>query len=295
MDRSMSNLEAAQAYINAWNNRDADAILASLTPDGTYEDPATTAPITGEAIRSYVSGLWSSYPDLSFEVKSCGATGEHAVAVEWVMRGTNTGSAMGLPPTGKTIMVNGADFFRIKDGKVSAVTGYFDKSEVPRQLGLAVIVQPKQIGPFRFGVSTMVQTGKTEEPVAFSITSLEAKDDDAVQVVRAGARASLIDMLKMDGFIGATTAAIGHRMVTISAWNSPDASRQVMKQGAHAEAQKGMYDGTVAKHGFTSVWTKHRMNPEQVLCNSCHKMSRGPGEDRMCSCGAKLPDKAPYW
>lgn len=291
----MSNIAAIEAYFRGWTNRDAEAILASLTHDGTYEDPTTRQPISGEAIRAYVSALWSSYPDLTFEIKSIGETGENAVAAQWVMRGTNSGSAMGLPPTGKPIVLNGADFFELKSGKVLHVTGYFDKSEIPRQLGLAVIIQPKQIGPFRFGISTMVQSGKTEEPVAFSITSLEAKDDEAAQTIRAASRDALIDMLKMDGFIGATTATIGHRMVTVSAWNSPEASRQVMKEGAHAEAQKGMYDGSLAKHGFTSVWTKHRINPEQVLCNSCHKMNRGPGDERLCSCGSKLPDKAPYW
>ncbi len=291
----MSNIAAIEAYFRGWTNRDAEAILASLTHDGTYEDPTTRQPISGEAIRAYVSALWSSYPDLTFEIKSIGETGENAVATQWVMRGTNSGSAMGLPPTGKPIVLNGADFFELKSGKVLHVTGYFDKSEIPRQLGLAVIIQPKQIGPFRFGISTMVQSGKTEEPVAFSITSLEAKDDEAAQTIRAASRDALIDMLKMDGFIGATTATIGHRMVTVSAWNSPEASRQVMKEGAHAEAQKGMYDGSLAIHGFTSVWTKHRINPELVLCNSCHKMNRGPGDERLCSCGSKLPDKAPYW
>ena len=108
-------------------------------------------------------------------------------------------------------------------------------------------------------------------------------------------RASLIDMLKMEGFIGATTAVIGHRMVTISAWDSPEASRQVMRQGAHSNVMKSVYDGSVAKHAYTSVWTKHRINPVLVRCETCGKMNRGPGEDRLCSCGAKLPEPVPFW
>ena len=39
--------------------------------------------------------------------------------------------------------------------------------------------------------------------------------------MREGSRASLVDMLKMEGFIGATTATIGTRMVTVSAWATP--------------------------------------------------------------------------
>ena len=61
---------------------------------------------------------------------------------------------MGLPPTGKAVSLHGADFFTLRDGKVETVVGYFDKGELPRQIGLDVIVQPAQIGPFKFGIST---------------------------------------------------------------------------------------------------------------------------------------------
>ena len=102
-------------------------------------------------------------------------------------------------------------------------------------------------------------------------------------------------MLKMEGFVGAITATIGHRMVTISAWDSPEASRQVMKQGTHSVVMKSMYEGTVAKHGYTSVCTKHRINPVLVRCEAYAKMTRAPGDDRLCACGTKLPDPAPFW
>ena len=202
---------------------------------------------------------------------------------------------MGLPPTGKAVTLRGADFFTLRDDKLETVTGYFDSRELPRQIGLDVIVQPAQVGPFRFGTSTMVQTGKTQEPAAFSITYLEARDDDVVKTVSEGSRLSLLDMLEMDGFIAATTATIGHRMVTIIAWDSPDASRQVMKQGTHSKVMKGFYDGSVASFGYTSVWTKHRVNPVFVRCDSCGRMNREPSGNRLCSCSAQLPEPAPYW
>ena len=286
----MSNLEAVQRYLDAWITRDADGILASLTDDGTYEDPGTGGPIAGESLRGYVAGLWSAFPDLTFEIEVL-----RRAAAQWVMRGTNTGSMAALPPTGKQVRLPGADFFTLRDNKVSTVRGYFDSAGVPRQLGLDVIVQPKEIGPFRFGVSTVVQTGKTAEPGAFSITYLEAKDDAAVQAVREGSRASLIDMLKMDGFIAATTSTIGRRMVTVSAWDSPESSRRVMKEGTHASVMGGFYDGSLARGGYTSVWTKHRINPPMIRCDACGQMTRGPTPGQTCHCGATLPDQLPYW
>jgi steroid delta-isomerase-like uncharacterized protein len=291
----MDTLAAVRRYFDAWNARSADAILASLAEGGTYQDPGTGGPISGEAIRAYVTGLWSAFPDLSFEDAGLAPTGPASAAAQWIMRGTNTGSMRGLPPTGKTVELHGADFFTLRDGKVATVAGYFDTSALPRQLGLNVIVQPFAVGPFSFGTSTSVQTGKTQEPGAFSITYLEASDADAVQKVREGSRASLIDMLKIDGFIGATTAVIGNRMVTISAWDSPDDSRKVMREGKHAEVQRLMFDGAIARRGYTSVWTEHHINPWFERCDSCGRMNRGAGADRLCSCGAKLPDPAPYW
>ncbi len=80
------------------------------------------------------------------------------------MKGTNHGSKMGLPPTGKPLAVPGADFFRMKVGLIQSVTGYFDSRAVPTQLGLDVIVQPNQIGPFKFGISSMVQTARRRSP-----------------------------------------------------------------------------------------------------------------------------------
>jgi steroid delta-isomerase-like uncharacterized protein len=291
----MTHIEVVSRYLDSWTARDADAVIATLNADGTYEDPSSGGPLSGEAFKGYMKGLWSVFPDLTFETQSVGEMGPDLVAAQWVMKGTNQGSMMGLPPTGKSVMLRGADFFRMKDGKIQSVTGYFDTRAIPAQLGLDVIVQPKQIGPFKFGVSTSVQTGKTQEPGAFSITYLEAADANAVQKIREGSRASLIDMLKMDGFIGATTAVIGTRMVTISAWDKPEDSRNVMKEGKHAEAQRMMYDGSIARNGYTSVWTKHHINPAFMRCVACGKMNRGAGPGNMCSCGAKLPDPAPYW
>jgi steroid delta-isomerase-like uncharacterized protein len=291
----MSHLDAVNRYLEGWIVRDADQVLSTLTPDGTYEDPSSRRPVSGEAFRGYMKGLWAAFPDLTFETESIGEMGPDLVAAQWVMTGTNSGSMMGLPPTGKSVRVRGADFFRMKDGLIRSVTGYFDSRDIPTQLGLDVIVQPKAIGPFRLGVSSMVQTGRTEEPGALSITYLEAADQEAVQKVRLASRDSMIDMLKMDGFIAATTATIGTRMVTISAWTDPDAPRKVMKEGRHAEAQRMMYDGATAKAGYTSVWTKHHVNPGFLRCDACGKMNRGTNAERTCSCGAKLPEPVPYW
>jgi ketosteroid isomerase-like protein len=48
----MTDLDAVRKYFAGWNAQDADAILASLTEDGTYEDPGTGGPISGPALKA---------------------------------------------------------------------------------------------------------------------------------------------------------------------------------------------------------------------------------------------------
>lgn len=291
----MTNTELAESYFTAWTSHDAAAIHATLGDSGTYEDPGTGGPIRGEALTAYVTGLWSAFPDLAFEVESHAETGPDSSATQWIMRGTNTGPMNGLPPTGRAVELRGADFIRFGNGHIRSVTGYFDTSAVPRQFGLDVIVQPSQIGPFRFGTSTVVQTGRRDMPKAFSITHLEARGEAEAERVRDGSRASLMDMLGMEEFIGATTSVAGTRMVTVTAWIDADAARRVMREGAHAQAMKAFYAGDLAAAGRTSVWQLLRDNGAMVRCDGCGTMTRDPQPGAPCKCGATLPEPPPFW
>ncbi len=211
------------------------------------------------------------------------------------MRGTNHGSMAGLPPTGKAVELRGADFLTFADNRIRSVTGYFDGGAIPAQLGLDIIVQPKEAGPFRFGTSIEVRTGKRECPGVFSITSLQVLDEDAAQRVREASRQSLAEMLQMDGFIGATNAKIGNRMVTISTWRDAESSRFVMRVGTHAEAMREMLTGKLASAGFTSVWALDHDNGYMVRCTKCGVMARKVQDGDCCKCGAELPLHPPYW
>lgn len=291
----MRNPDLAQAYFDSWNARDAEGILATLGDSGTYEDPKTGGPISGAALKGYVQALWSAFPDLSFDLATSAETGPDSMAVEWVMHGTNHGSMAGLPPTGKPISLRGADFFTFAEGSIRTVTGYFDGGAIPAQLGLDVIVQPRQVGPFRFGTSTEVSSGKRDFPGAFAITQLEALDEDAAQRVRAGSRDSLLDMLGMDGFIGATTVRIGNRMATVTAWKDAESSQAVMREGKHAEVMREMYDGSLASSGYTAVWTLMRDNGYMLRCPECGAMTRKAKDGDLCKCGETLPPVPAYW
>jgi len=287
--------QCVQQYFDAWNRRDAAAVLATFAAEGTYCDPTSGGRLRGEALAGYMNGLWAAFPDLSFEIVSAGAAGPDLVAAQWIMRGTNTGSMMGLPPTGKSVTVSGADFIRVAGGKIQTVDGYFDSRAVPEQLGLQVLVQPKELGPFAFGNATRGWGGKNVKPGAFSITVLEARSPAEVQTVEQQSAGIVEEMLAMNGFLGFVGVTVGPRMMTISAWENPKDPRQLLAGGRHAEAMKLFFGTEVAAGGFTSVWVPERINTRWVRCGACHRMADHERSAGVCSCGSRLPEPLPYW
>src|SRR5215208_5548889 len=137
----MRPTEVARRYIDAWNARTPSEIAGMFLESGTYTDPVTAGPLTGDAIAQYAGNLFSAFPDLSFEITSNGEA-PAGVVLQWIMRGTNSGSLRGLPPTGKTIKLPGIDVIRVSGDKVLSVTGYFGRQTMLEQLGLQVVVQP---------------------------------------------------------------------------------------------------------------------------------------------------------
>ncbi len=291
---SMSTLTTAQRYFDAWNARDAEAIVATFSANGTYTDPLTGGKLSGPAIGEYAKGLWQAFPDLSFDLVRVGDMGGGAIAAQWQMQGTNTGPFQGLPPTARRVSLPGADFIEVDGDRIRSVTGYFDSRVVPDQLGLQVIVQPVAAGPFSFGTSTAVRSGRRAKPGAFSITQLNLSSDQDAEENQELGRAIAAEMMQMEGFIGWVGVAIGDRRITITAWEDADNPKQLLRRGTHTQAMKAFWSH-LSRGGFTSVWVPERFNPTWVRCTSCRQMNDYDKQQGVCRCGIALPQPDPYW
>ena len=290
----MKALTVAQGYFDVWNQRNADGIIAAFAEGGTYSDPTVGQGVSREATANYARGLWDAFPDLTFEIISNAETGPDTVVAQWSMRGTNTGSLRGLPPTGRAITVPGADFIQVEGDKIRSVQGYFDSRAVPEQLGLQVIVQPNVIGPFAFGTSVLVQTGKNIKPGAFSITMLQGRSDEEAQQISQLSREIAKEMLEMEGFISWMGMKVGHRMMTVTAWETPENPRQMYNRGTHPEAVQKFLGPELAAGGMTSVWNSGRFTA-WVRCPVCTQMANLEKAEGKCPCGEALPEPLPYW
>lgn len=206
----MSMADTVQRYFDAWNAHDAEAIVATFAEGGTYEDPTTAGPLAGDAIGTNAATLWAAFPDVSFEITSDVQAGADLFAAQWTMRGTNSGSFAGLPPTGRSIAVKGADFIRVGNDGIRSVEGYFSPGEVPAQIGMQVIVQSDQVGPFTFGSSVRVASDVVGQPGAFSITSLHPRSPDERERVGEISREVAAQMRELEGFMGTGLPQGGH-------------------------------------------------------------------------------------
>jgi steroid delta-isomerase-like uncharacterized protein len=288
----MSNpLDVAQAYFDAWNAHDSGSIARLFTENGEYRDPGIK--IRGRDISAYTQGLWDAFPDLSFEITSKAESAEGTIAAQWLMKGTNNGSFRGLPATGNSVSLPGADFIKVTKGKIESVTGYFDSKAVSEQLGLQVLIQPDKLGPFSFGYSVLAQTGKFNKPGAFAITGIWNSDEDTPEIRDRG-RDTVKELLKMEGFIGAALARAGERSITITAWNHPEDVSQILQSQAHNNAKKRFWDN-LGDAAYFSVWVPHYINPIWVRCGKCGKMNSYEKSNGLCPCGSKLPDQPPYF
>ena len=68
--------------------------------------------------------------------------------------------------------------------QIRSVQGYFDQKTFVEQLGLQAIVVPSSVGPFTFGYSVRMQTGKRTKPGAVSLTWIDVRSDEEEREVR---------------------------------------------------------------------------------------------------------------
>jgi steroid delta-isomerase-like uncharacterized protein len=128
---------SVKTYVDAFSRRDVDACFDTFAPDGTYSDPGTAQPLSGQASKEHFAGFFAGFPDATCETVGLDPISKDLWAWRWILHGTNTGSYRGLPPTGRSVVLPGCEFIEVRGDKVHRVEGYFDRLTLLGQLGLA--------------------------------------------------------------------------------------------------------------------------------------------------------------
>src|SRR5262245_12713586 len=103
------NLKLDDEEIAAWNAHDVERALAVFPDNVVWQDVGSPQPFAGkDAIRQYLQGWFSAFPDITIMVNNRVAT-EDQVAVEIDFVGTNSGSLQlapgvpAIPATGRKV------------------------------------------------------------------------------------------------------------------------------------------------------------------------------------------------
>ena len=100
------------AFAQAWNRHDVEALLAMVTDDAVFETAAGPAP-SGQrhagkaALRGSFSAVWKTYPDASWNEVTHVISGDRGFS-EWTFRGTTPGGE-------QRVEVRGVDVFTFRD------------------------------------------------------------------------------------------------------------------------------------------------------------------------------------
>lgn len=106
--------------------------------DANYIDhtPPPGMEIKGvESLKNMVKMWKESMPDVKIEVLDYAENGDLAM-IHYRFTGTNTGTMMGMPATGKSVDANGVDILKFSNGKCTDHWGYFEEVKYLTQLGM---------------------------------------------------------------------------------------------------------------------------------------------------------------
>jgi steroid delta-isomerase-like uncharacterized protein len=94
----------------------------------------TTGDLNLEQFIQYMRVMFSAFPNATFTIDDMIAEGDKVVyRSRW--SGTHKGEFQGIPPTGKTVTVTGANIARIAEGKLIEMWAFQDAMGMMQQLG----------------------------------------------------------------------------------------------------------------------------------------------------------------
>jgi ketosteroid isomerase-like protein len=114
---STTTRQIVQQYFDCVNRADWDGWLAVFTPDAVMED-ALSAPIQGtDALRGSAEGIKQAFKKFTNTIVEIVVEGDKAMVVCRI----DAVTAAGVP-----LESTGANFYRIRDGKIAFMSSYHD-------------------------------------------------------------------------------------------------------------------------------------------------------------------------
>lgn len=120
MSGSEASIDFLQAFADAWNRHDVDALMTFMTEDCVFEasggEDLCGQRYSGyEAVRAGFAEVWATFPDAQWRNPRHFVIGNRGVS-EWTFTGTRA--------DGARVEVNGCDLFTFQNGKIALKNSY---------------------------------------------------------------------------------------------------------------------------------------------------------------------------
>ena len=127
------NIEIITRFELAFRAAD-QATIDELADPGLVDHNAPDGDPTLASFKKKVGGFKAIFPDLQEDLQGIVGSGD-TVATRWVLTGSQQQEFMGIPASGHKIRVEGMNFYRLKDGRVTDIWTQFDGVAMMQQLG----------------------------------------------------------------------------------------------------------------------------------------------------------------
>jgi len=133
MSDATENKALIRDYVETWNQGNLEELCNYWSADMRHY--TRTQAHGYDAVKGIVGSFMQAFPDLRFDIEDIVAEGDRVVT-RMTARATNSGSYMGLPPTGKKINCAVMGIARLEKGKIVEHWGVTDELAMMAQIGV---------------------------------------------------------------------------------------------------------------------------------------------------------------
>ena len=133
---SEQNKAAVRRWLeNGFNRQNLDEFDQYFSPELVNHGLPPNLPPDLEGTKMFASAFLAAFPNIQVAVEDLVAEGDKVVT-RWSARGTHQGELMGIPPTGKDVLMTGIATDRFEGGKSVEHWEIVDQLGLMQQLGV---------------------------------------------------------------------------------------------------------------------------------------------------------------
>ena len=122
-------------FLQFINSADENLAQQLISPAARFHVPGHKDALQGpKGYLQIIAMMRSGFPDIHWTIEDM-ITENDKVAVRFIMRGVHQGTFLGVPATGKSIVVQAMNFYRLADNQIIEEYGQPDMLGLLTQLG----------------------------------------------------------------------------------------------------------------------------------------------------------------